>query len=64
MKNTHGGELLLVNSQALACNITKSNTPPWMFPRFLNCAYGTKSRKASHKKLTRQIIQYIIFVDT
>ena len=64
MKNTHGGELLLVNSQALACNITKSNTPPWMFPRFLNCAYGTKSRKASHIKLRGQIIQYIIFVDT
>ena len=22
----------------LACNFTKSNTPPWVFSRFLNCA--------------------------
>ena len=48
MKNTHGGVLLLVKMQALACNFTKSNTPPWMFLRFLNCTIGTKSRKASH----------------
>ena len=30
------------------CNFTKSNTPPWVFLRFLNCTNGTKSRKASH----------------
>ena len=27
VKNTHGGVLLLVKSQAEACNFTKSNTP-------------------------------------
>ena len=27
---------------------TKSNTPPSVFLRFLNCAHGTKSPKASH----------------
>ena len=32
----------------LACNFTKSNTPPWVFSRFLNCTNGTKSRNASH----------------
>ena len=30
VKNTHGGVLLLV-----ACNFTKSNTPPWVFFTFL-----------------------------
>ena len=30
VKNTHGGVLLLVKSQALAFNFTKSNTPPWV----------------------------------
>ena len=35
-KNTHGGVLLLVKLQAfLACNFTKSNTPPWVFFTFL-----------------------------
>ena len=29
------------------CNFTKSNIPPWVFLRFLNCTYGRKSRKAS-----------------
>ena len=42
MKNTHGGVLLL------ACNFTKSNTPPWVFFTFLNCINGTKSRTASY----------------
>ena len=31
----HGGVLLLVKLQALACNFTKSNTPPWVFFTFL-----------------------------
>ena len=26
-----------------ACNFTKSNTPQWVFSRFLNCTNGTKS---------------------
>ena len=42
VKNTYGGVLLL------ACNLTKSNTPPWTFSAFLNCTNGTKSRKALH----------------
>ena len=46
VKSTHGGVLLLVKLQAFA--ISKSNTPLWMFSRFLNCTNGTKSRKASH----------------
>ena len=33
------------------CNFTKKNTPPWVFSRFLNCANGTKSRKASQMYL-------------
>ena len=45
VKNTHGGVLLSIK---LACNFTKSNTPPWVFSRFLNCTNSTKSRKASH----------------
>ena len=43
VKNTHEGVLLLVQLQA-----TKSNTPPWVFLRVLNCTNGTKSRKALH----------------
>ena len=34
VKNTHGGVLLLVKFKALACNFTKSNTPPWVFLTF------------------------------
>ena len=28
VKNTHGGVLILIKLQALACNFTKINTPP------------------------------------
>ena len=31
VKSTHGGVLILVMLQALACNFTKINTPPWVF---------------------------------
>ena len=56
VKNTRGGVLLLVKLQAIsnklnACNFTKSNTPPWVFSRFLNCTNGTKSCKTSHQNL-------------
>ena len=34
MKNTHIGLLLLVKLQALVCNFTKNNTPPWVFCTF------------------------------
>ena len=40
VKKSHGGGLILVKLQASACNITKSNTPPWAFSRFLNCTNG------------------------
>ena len=33
-KKTDGGVLLLVTLQALACNFTKNNTPPWVFFTF------------------------------
>ena len=39
--------------QAEASNFTKSNTPPWVFSRFLNCTYGTKWCKASHLYLMK-----------
>ena len=48
LKNTHGGVLLLVKLQAKSCDFSKSSTPPWVLPRFLNCTNGTKSRKAFH----------------
>ena len=35
VKNTHGGDLLLVKSEALTRNVTKSNTPTWVFFTFL-----------------------------
>ena len=34
VKNNHGGVLTLVKLQALACNFTKVNTPPWVFFTF------------------------------
>ena len=33
---------------ALACNFTKSITPPRVLFMFLNCRIGTKSRRTSH----------------
>ena len=50
VKNTHGEVILLVALQTKACNITKSNTPPWVFSRFLNYTNGTKSCKAAHSQ--------------
>ena len=35
MKNSRRWVLLLEKLQALACNFTKSNTPPWLFFMFL-----------------------------
>ena len=34
VKNTHGGVLLLVKLQDVACNFTKSSTPLWLFFKF------------------------------
>ena len=48
VKNTHGGVLLLVELQALACNFTKSNILLGRFLGFLYCTNGTKSRNTPH----------------
>ena len=60
VKNTHGGMLLLVKSEAEACNFTKSNTLPWVFSRFLNFTNVTKLRKASHEVKWSYIYSYSI----
>ena len=41
-------ECYLVKLQAKACNLTKSNSPPWAFFTFFKFANGTKSREAPH----------------
>ena len=46
-ENIIGGRSLLVKSQALACNFTKSNTTS-CFSHFLNCANSTKLSNALH----------------
>ena len=38
----------LVKLHAEVCNFVGSETPPWVFSRFLNCTNDTKSRNASH----------------
>ena len=48
VENTHGGVLILVKLEALACSFTEINTPHGCFSRFLNCTNGTKSCKTSH----------------
>ena len=55
---SHEGVLLLVKLQVLACNFTKSSTPPWVFFNFLNCANGTKSRNASHIRFQKEVFQH------
>ena len=42
-----------MKSYAEACNFTKTNIFPWVFPRFLNCENATKSCKASHFNLLK-----------
>ena len=38
VKSTHGGVLLLVKLQAFNMQLSKRNTPPWMFVQMLpNC---------------------------
>ena len=48
IKNANERVLLLVKLQALVCNFTKSNIPPWVFLKFSKLYKWTKSRKASH----------------
>ena len=42
MKNSHGGVTPLVELEASDYSFTKSNIPPWVFPRFLTCTNDTK----------------------
>ena len=46
-KKLWDGNVTQFEQKASACNFAKSNPPPWVFSRFLNCANATKSRKAS-----------------
>ena len=46
MKNTHGGVLVFVKLQA--ATILRVTLIHGCFSRFLNCANGTNTRKASH----------------
>ena len=48
VKNTHRGVLLLVKLRAKPATLLKVTLLHTRFPRFLNCANGTKSRNASH----------------
>ena len=35
-------------SVTFSMQLTKNNTPPWVFQRFLHCINGAKSHNASH----------------
>ena len=53
VKNIHGGVLILVTFQGSACNITKINTPPWMFFRFLKlCKWYQIAHRTTYFKQT------------
>ena len=45
-------EFLFVKLQAKASNLTKSNTFPWVFFKFLSCTNSAKSHKTSHIEIT------------
>ena len=48
VKNTQGGVLLSVKLQAIACNFTKSNTPPWVFSTFFWIVQIEPNRATHH----------------
>ena len=50
VKNTHGGMILKVKLQIKVCNVTKSNTAPWVFLTFSKLKNGTKSHNIPHTK--------------
>ena len=56
LENTHGEVLLLLKLQALSLQLTKSNTPLWVF---LNYTNGTKSCKTLHI-LQSRLLDYSI----
>ena len=47
VENTHGGVLVL------ACNFTKTNTPPWVFLTFFKIVQMIPNRGKHHRCLTR-----------
>ena len=55
VKNTHGGVLLLVKPATLL----KVTLLRGCFSRFLNCANGTKSNKASHMFWHSELVVYV-----
>ena len=61
VKNTHGGVLLLVKSQAKACNFNKSNTPPWLFDTIFKLykQYQIVQRITYSSMLTELLIYHI-----
>ena len=44
VKNIHGRVLVLVQLQALACNSSKSDPPPWVFFEFSEIAQMVPNR--------------------
>ena len=63
VKNTHGGVLPLVQLQAKKpATLLKVTLLHGCFSRFLNCANGNKSRKASHFSCI--LIQILVTVQT
>ena len=59
VKITDGGVLLLVKLQLLACNFTKSNTPPWVFFTFFKL-YKWYQIAQSITYLSREIFLRVI----
>ena len=62
VKNTHGGVLLLIKLQASTCNFIKVTLLHGCFSRILNCANGTKSRKASHIRVRENQYSSIFYI--
>ena len=48
VKNTHGGVLILVKLQALACNFTRINAPSWVFFTFFKIVQMVPNRATHH----------------
>ena len=59
-ENTHGGALLLVKLHAEVCNFTKSNTPPWVFFKFLKLYkwYQIEQHHIYIQNNVRHVIKY------
>ena len=58
VKNTHGGVLILIKLQALACNLLKLTLLHGCFSRFSNGTNGIKSRNAPHIYLMLELLHH------